>query len=318
MTTIAVRISSKQRETDEIAVFELVSADGAALPEFSPGAHIDVHVAGLVRQYSLCNGPQDSDRYLIAVKREPQSRGGSRAMHELQAGDRLEISAPRNHFPLDPAPGPKLFLAAGIGITPLLSMTRHLLARGLPFELQVFTRSREHTAFRELLAGAEFRGQASFHYGLDAEALRAHLQALLCRRAEGAQLYLCGPRPFMDLVVATAAALSWPSEAVHLEYFSADPGLEDAPRRAFRVKLARSGASYDVPEDKSIVQALAEQGVDIATACEQGICGTCLTGVVDGTPDHRDSFLSDEEKRAGKQIMPCVSRAKSPLLVLDL
>ncbi|HUW37678.1 MAG TPA: PDR/VanB family oxidoreductase [Rhodocyclaceae bacterium] len=318
MNTFAVKINRKERETDEIASFELVSADGGALPEFTPGAHIDVHVAGLIRQYSLCNGPGDRDRYLIAVKREPESRGGSRAMHErLTAGDVIEIGAPRNNFPLDQTPAPKLLLAAGIGVTPLLSMARHLLARGTPFELRYYTRSAEHTAFRDLLAGPEFKDRASVHYGLDPEALRAHLQGLLARRSDGAQLYLCGPRPFMDLVVATAAA-SWPPAAVHLEYFAADPQQAAGGELAFKVRLARSGASYDIPEGKTIVAALAAQGVDIPTACEQGICGTCLTGVLEGTPDHRDAFLSDEEKRVGKQILPCVSRAKSPLLVLDL
>jgi len=318
MNTFAVRINRKQRETDEIASFELVSADGSALPEFTPGGYIDVHVAGLIRQYSLCNGPEDKGSYLIAVKREPESRGGSRAMYErLKAGDVIEISAPRNNFPLDQGTGRKLLLAAGIGVTPMLSMARHLLARGGPFELQYFTRSIEHTAFHDLLSGAEFSDQVSFHYGLDAEALRVHLQALLSCRPDGAQLYLCGPRPFMDLVVATAA-VNWPAEAVHLEYFAADPRLEAAPQQAFRVKLARSGASYDIPAGKSIVQALAAHGVEIPTACEQGICGTCLTGVLEGTPDHRDAFLSEAEKHACDQILPCVSRAKSPLLVLDL
>ncbi|OIR07194.1 phthalate dioxygenase reductase [mine drainage metagenome] len=318
MNTLAVRIARIARETDEIASFELVSADGSALPEFTPGAHIDVHVAGLIRQYSLCNAPEDSSRYLIAVKREPESRGGSRAMHErLRAGDVLEIGAPRNNFPLDQTTGSKLLLAAGIGVTPLLSMARQLLGRGTAFELHYFTRSAEHTAFRDLLAGPGFKERTSLHYGLDPEALREYLRGLLAHRSAGAQLYLCGPRPFMDLVVATAA-MGWPPEAVHLEYFAAAPQPDAVSERAFTVRLARSGASYVIPEDKTIVAALAAQGVDIPTSCEQGICGTCLTGVIEGIPDHRDAFLSDEEKRAGKQILPCVSRAKSPLLVLDL
>jgi vanillate O-demethylase ferredoxin subunit len=239
-------------------------------------------------------------------------------MHErVKEGDTLRISAPRNNFALVPDANYHLLLAGGIGITPLLSMTRHLLATGASFELQYFSRSIQHTAFHKLLSSPEFKGRVVFHYALEPDAVRAYLRKLLWRHPPGAHLYLCGPRPFMDLVETTAAP-TWAPEAVHLEYFAADPASLSGPRENFKVRLARSGGDYVVPADKSIVHALSEQGVHIETSCEQGVCGTCLTGLLEGTADHRDVFLSDEERSAGDKIMPCVSRSRSEVLVLDL
>jgi vanillate O-demethylase ferredoxin subunit len=315
--TLSVRIAQIKRETAEIASFALVAHDGASLPPYTSGAHIDVHLApGLTRQYSLCEAPGASGRYLIAVKREANSRGGSRAMHELKEGQPLEISAPRNNFPLASA-SHHVLLAGGIGVTPLLSMAQHLQRLGESFELQYFTRSVEHTAFHDRLSAPELRAHVAFHYALDPERLRAYLRQLLWHRRDGAHLYLCGPRPFMDLVEATAAP-TWPPEAVHLEYFSADPSALSGTREAFDIVLASSGARYTVPADQTIIQVLSEHGTEVPTSCEQGVCGTCLTGVLDGEPDHRDVFLTDEEKRECDRMLPCVSRARSPRLTLDL
>ena len=319
MVDLTVRIARVRDEALEIQSFELVRADGGALPPFTPGSHIDVHIGrGLVRQYSLCNRPDQTGSYLIAVKKEPESRGGSRAMHErMKEGSELAISNPRSNFALVAGAGRHLLVAGGIGITPLLSMARHLLAAGASFELQYFSRSIQHAAFHDLLSAPEFRGKVAFHYALEPEAVRAYLRKLLWRRTDGSHLYLCGPRPFMDLVETTAAA-TWPPDAVHLEYFTADPASLAGPRDTFKVRLARAGGEYAVPADQSIVQALAANGVIVETSCEQGVCGTCLTGVLQGTPDHRDVFLTDAEKKAGDKIMPCVSRAMSDTLVLDL
>ena len=319
MSEVAVVVRRIRQEALDIKSFELTAAAGGALPAFSPGSHIDVAVEpGLVRQYSLTNGPLDTSGYFIAVKQEPQSRGGSRAMHErVKEGDRLTISAPRNNFALEPAASHHLLLAGGIGITPLLSMARSLQEFGASFELQYFSRSIPHTAFHDALAAPRYRGKAAFHYALEPEAVRAYLRKLLWHRREGAHLYLCGPRAFMDLVEQTAAP-TWPPEAVHLEYFSADPASLAGPRETFRVRLARSGGEYEIPAGQTIVQALAAQGFQIVTSCEQGVCGTCLTGLLEGTPEHRDVFLTDQERQAGDKIMPCVSRAKGDILVLDL
>ena len=239
-------------------------------------------------------------------------------MHEsVRPGDVLEISAPKNNFALDDGSGPCLLVAGGIGITPLLSMAKHLRAAGREFELLYFSRSIAQTAFHGLLSGAAFGARISFHYALEPDAVRAYLRRKLWQRPEGGQLYLCGPRPFMDLVEQTAAA-TWPPQSVHLEYFAADPQASAGPRAGFVVRLARSGICCDVAPEQTVVDALAARGITVETSCEQGVCGTCLTGVLGGTPDHRDVFLTDEEKQAGDKFCPCVSRARTAELVLDL
>ncbi|HEX9396464.1 MAG TPA: PDR/VanB family oxidoreductase [Burkholderiales bacterium] len=314
-----VRVAQIQREATDILSFELAPSDGRPLPPYAPGAHIDVHLApDLIRQYSLCDAPDSSDKYRIAVKREEKSRGGSRAMHEtVQIGAKLEIGEPRNNFPLAASASRHLLVAGGIGVTPLLSMAQHLWRRQTPFELQYFTRSREHAAFHTLLSSAELRDKVRFHYGYEAEQVRDCLHNLLRRQPDGTHLYVCGPRPFMDLVESTATP-ALPRGSVHLEYFSADPASLSGPREAFEIAVASTGSCYRVPADKSIVQVLAENGIDIPVSCEQGVCGTCLTGVVDGVPDHRDVFLTDEERRAGKRMLLCVSRARTPRITLAL
>ena len=318
--TIDVRINKVHDEATDIKCFELVSANGTPLPSFTPGSHINVHVdEGLVRQYSLCNDPGESGRYLIAVKHAADSRGGSRAMHEgVAEGDVMSIGIPKNHFPLDRSAEHHVLLASGIGITPLICMARHLLSRGASFELHSFTRSIEHTAFHGELSEPKFRGKVSFHYAVEPDRLHDTLKHLLWRRPENAHLYLCGSKRFMSLVEDVAAA-HWPPEAIHAEYFGADPMAGAGVRKPFEITLARSGGTYTVPASKSIINVLREEAIcGITTSCEQGVCGTCLTGVLAGIPDHRDAFLSEAERSAGQKMLPCVSRAKSERLVLDL
>lgn len=315
---LAVRLAAIREEALDIRSFELVPVVGNALLAYTAGSHIDVHLApGLTRQYSLCGLPGTSDRYLIAVKREPASRGGSAAMHALKVGDELQIGAPRNNFPIHADASHHLLIAGGIGVTPLLSMAQELLRCSGSFALQYFSRSAEYTAFRDLLSQPGLRERVSFHYALDAERVRTYLRRLLWERAPDAHLYLCGPRPFMDLVESLAAP-TWPPDAVHLEYFVADPSALAGPRESFEVAVASSGARYLVPSDKTIVQVLAENGIAVPVSCEQGVCGTCLTGVIDGVPDHRDIVLTDEEKRRCDRMLLCVSRAHSSSITLDL
>jgi vanillate O-demethylase ferredoxin subunit len=314
-----VRVAAIQDETEEIKSFRLAPVSGKPLPPFTPGAHISVQVRdGVTRQYSLCNAPNDTTAYHIAVKREPESRGGSRALHErVTEGDVLAIAPPRNHFPLARGAKHHVLLAGGIGITPLLSMVHHLQEAGASFELKYFTRSIRHTAFHEVLSNPELSGKVDFHYALDPESLRKYLHKLLQHRPDGAHLYACGPRPFMNLVEEIASA-SWPDEAVHMEFFSADPLASSGPRAPFEIKLARTQAVYQVPAEKTILEVLAEHGIPITTSCGQGVCGTCITGVLEGEPDHRDAFLSEKERKACDKMMLCVSRAKSERLTLDL
>ena len=316
---LKAKVVAIRDEAIDIKSFEFASASGEPLPPFMPGSHIDVHVApGLVRQYSLCNGPCDTDQYRIAVKREADSRGGSSHLHEaLRVGDAIEIGEPRNNFGLKPRRGPVMLVGGGIGVTPLLSMALHLLDEGAEFSLHCFTRSIAHTAFHALLSERRFLGKVDFHYATEPDAVRAYLRRLLWHRPENAELYLCGPRPFMDLVESTAAA-TWPPESVHLEYFQADSAALSGPRETFTIRLARSGGEHVVGPDQTIAGVLRDAGVAIETSCEQGVCGTCLTGVLSGVPDHRDVFLTDEERAAGDKIMCCVSRARSEVLELDL
>lgn len=318
MEKLSVLVRAIAQETEDIKSFVLASVTGGELPYYTPGAHIDVHMGpGLIRQYSLCGSQDDRSRYIIGVKREPQSRGGSERMHgQVRVGDRLEISPPRNNFTLDETAEHTLLLAGGIGITPLIAMADRLLLLGRSFDLHYFGRSAAHAAFLARLSRPEFAGKVHMHYALNVDAVRDRLDDLLRMYVPHSHLYLCGPKPFMDMIEAVAAQ-SWPAEAVHLEYFSADPAALARPRDSFEVRLARSGGSYLVPEDKSIMEVLQDNGIDVDYSCEQGVCGTCVTNVLEGEPDHRDLFLTPADRSANTKMCLCVSRAKSPVLVLD-
>ncbi len=316
MSDIQVKVLARREEAEGIFSYELARADGAPLPAFSAGSHIDVHVpGGIVRQYSLCNDDQETHRYRIAVLRDPASRGGSVAMHEkVKEGDSLTISAPRNHFPLVAEPF-SLLLAGGIGITPLLCMAQRLAATGHDFRLHYCTRSLSRTAFRESVAA--FGDRARLHLDDGDAGQKLDLPAALAAAPAGTRLYVCGPAGFIDFVVNTAKASGWPADRIHLEYFGAAP-QDTSGDGSFEVRLASTGKTYTIPADKTVVAALQEQGVEVLVSCEQGVCGTCLTRVLEGECDHRDMYLTDEEKARNDQFLPCCSRAKSPLLVLDL
>ena len=317
-SSLEVRVARKAVEALDICTFELVAADGRPLPAFSAGSHVDVQVAGLTRQYSLANDPTESHRYLIGVLRDAASRGGSAAMHDLvREGDTLVISAPKNHFPLAHDAGRHLLLAGGIGITPILCMAERLAVTGADFELHYCTRSRERTAFYGRIRASGFAARAQFHFDDGDAAQKLDIAKLLATPQPGTHVYVCGPKGFMDAVLGTARERGWPEAQLHYEFFGADvaPAAGDT---AFEVQLASSGRVVVVPKDRSVVQALAAAGVEVQTSCEQGVCGTCLTRVLDGVPDHRDLYLTPEEQAAGDQFTPCCSRARSARLVLDL
>ncbi|MFY3386134.1 PDR/VanB family oxidoreductase [Paracidovorax sp. MALMAid1276] len=316
--TLRVRVVKKQAEAEGIASFELARVDGAALPPFSAGSHIDVHLpGGLVRQYSLCNASQESHRYRIAVLRDAASRGGSVAMHDqMHEGDDITISTPRNHFVLHPAQRTVL-LAGGIGVTPLLCMADRLVATGADFALHYCTRSAERTAFAAEIAASAMAPHVHFHVDTGAPEQRLDLAAVLAAPGADKRLYVCGPAGFIDHVVVSAKAMGWAPDRIHLEYFGA-PAQDTAGDQGFEVRIASSGKVYPIAADESVVEALRREGIDILTSCEQGVCGTCLTRVLEGEVDHRDMYLTDEEKASNEQFMPCCSRARSKLLVLDL
>lgn len=316
--TLQVRIAHREAEADGIVRFELVSASGMPLPAFTAGAHIDVMLGeGLIRQYSLCGHPADRNRYQLGVLLDPASRGGSRAMHALGEGAALTISAPRNHFELAAGASRHLLLAGGIGVTPLLCMAEQLAADGADFTLHYCTRSLDRTAFRTRIATADWAARAQVHVD-DGEASQTFdMKGVLAPPEPGTHLYVCGPKGFMDAVLATARAQGWPEDRIHYEFFAGAVVTTEADAD-FEVKLAKSGRVIPVRREQTVVQALAAAGVDLPVSCEQGVCGTCLTRVVDGTPDHRDMYMTPAEQAKNDCFTPCCSRSLSPLLVIDL
>lgn len=317
--TLQVRVAAKHSVATDIATFDLVDVEGRALPPFSAGSHIDVHVTDqLVRQYSLCNDSSENHRYLIGVLHDGKSRGGSAAMHErLKVGDVVRISEPKNHFPLANGAKRSVLMAGGIGITPILCMAERLAASDADFELHYCTRSRDRTAFRDRIASSSFATQVKFHFDDGEATQRLDLAATLASPQPGVHLYVCGPKGFMDAALAAARDAGWPSDRLHYEFFSAEvaPSASD---ESFEVKLASSGRVVLVAKDQTVIQALAAAGVDIPTSCEQGVCGTCLTRVIDGIPDHKDLFMAPEEQALNDQFTPCCSRSKTRQLVLDI
>jgi len=317
MSKLNVKIARKVVEADGIASFEFISVEGAVLPPFSAGSHVDVHLpGGLIRQYSLCNDPSEQHRYQIAVLREPQSRGGSAAMHALKEGDTLQISMPRNHFSLVPAQH-TLLLAGGIGVTPLLSMAERLTHLEADFALHYCTRSSERTAFRDRIAASAFARRAHIHLDSGHPEQRLDMAATLGPARADVHVYICGPSGFIDYALTTARARGWPAAQLHVEYFAGATATAD-PVESFEVKAASSGKCFTVPAGKSVAEVLIANGIDLQLSCEQGVCGTCILRVLEGMPDHRDLILSDEEKAANDQFTPCCSRSLSPLLVLDI
>lgn len=316
---LTVQVARIVREAEDIASFELVPPQGDALPGFDAGAHIDVHIQpGLVRQYSLCNRPGETHRYQIAVLRDPASRGGSVAMHErIAEGDLIRIGSPRNLFPL--AKGQRhLLLAGGIGITPLLAMAETLALRGADFELHYCARSEARTAFRSRLQACAYASRVHFHFDDGAPSQKLDLAALAGAPAGGTHVHVCGPNGFIDHILATFREHGWSEANLHVERFASAAAAADATDGAFEVELASSGQCLHIPAGTSVAHVLHAHGIDLPVACEQGICGTCLTRVLDGVPDHRDQYLTADEQAANDQFTPCCSRAHSARLVLDL
>lgn len=312
---IRVTIAAKTVVADGIVSLDLRPLRGV-LPAFQPGAHIDVALPnGLVRQYSLVNGPGETDRYIIGVKREPQSAGGSLTIHDtLKEGDLLAISEPRNNFTLRRDAEETIFLAGGIGVTPLLAMAAAMAVDDQDFRLHYFAAGQGHLAFPDRLAALGPRVQP--HLGLDPAGTMAALAGILSRPGPARQVYVCGPGPMLDAARTIAAEQGWPESAVHFEYFRNTHEIDDSS--SFDIALARSAVTLRVPAGKSILQVLRENGIAVPSSCGQGACGTCRVKVLEGIPDHQDVYLNNAEKAANDRIMTCVSRAKSDRLILDL
>jgi ferredoxin-NADP reductase len=310
-----LRVRSIAYLAEAINGYELVDPRGRDLPRFAPGAHIAVRAGGFLRRYSLWNDAAERRRYCIAVLREDAGRGGSRHLHEeVKVGDILEVSPPRNDFALDPAAERHLLIAGGIGVAPIMSMVTELRRRGAEFEVHYCTRSPGRTAFRRDLAPLAAEGWLRLHHDGGDPACGLDIAALLRAPRPGTHLYYCGPAPFMT--AAAQAAQHWPAGTAHFEYFTGVPEPAAAEDRLFRVELAKSGGEYEVPFGQTIAEVLQRNGIPVRTSCELGYCGTCMTRYLAGEPDHRDQVL--EENGRQRYILICCSRAKSPVLVLDL
>jgi len=314
---LVVRIAEIVEETRDIRTLRLERLDGAPFTPFAAGAHIDVvGPTGVLRQYSLASAPYENDSILIAVKREPDSRGGSSALHEVAVGDHLKIGRPRNLVAIAEGADRHVLLAGGVGVTPLLAMAYDLYRRSAPFELHYFARSREETAFRELLEErAEFRDRVRLHLGLTIAEQEQVLRDIAGTLTADSHGYTCGPAPFMEQVAAVLGERI-AADHVHIEHFAAAE-VDATGDTAFTVELD-TGESFEVPADRSILAVLEDNGIEVFKSCEEGICGSCVSGVLEGVPDHRDNCLSVADKAGGTQMALCVSRALTDKLVIEL
>ncbi|NMO04563.1 oxidoreductase [Gordonia sp. TBRC 11910] len=311
-TEFDLRISALDRVSDGVLSIELTPLDDSALPAWTPGAHVDLILGpDLVRQYSLSGDPADHGRWRVAVLLTPDSRGGSRAVHEnLTVGDTIRVRGPRNHFVLAAAPSYE-FVAGGIGITPILPMIAEAQAAGASWRLHYGGRTRASMAFTDELA------QYGDKVTLVPQDESGHLdlQAILGTPAADTLVYCCGPTPLLDAIESTCE--TWPSGALHTERFAAQE-VDTSGDSEFTVVFAQSGIEAKVPADKSVFTVARENDLSVLGSCLAGICGTCETDVLDGEVDHRDSVLDEDERAANETMMICVSRCRGPRLVLDI
>ena len=311
-TTLTARLKRITWEAEGVLSLDFVDPDGGVLPAFEPGAHVDLHLPdGSIRQYSLCSDPADRHLYRVGV-REVEGGRVSRVIHrDLRPGALMQLGAPRNNFPFVEA-SEYLFVAGGIGITPLLPMMRSAASAGIPWTLLFCTRRSMDAPF---LAEAVALGGTVVLHASD-NGTRLDVAARLREAPPGAVLYCCGPAGLM--IAVEEATAGWPEGAVRFEWFAARERPADEVSDGFQVVCARSGVTLTVPADQSILQVLQNAGIDVAYSCEQGVCGTCEVAILEGEADHRDSILSVNEQAANKSMMTCVSRARSDRLVLDV
>lgn len=311
-----VVITARTDVADHVVALDLAKPDGASLPSWLPGAHIDLLLGnGLVRQYSLCGDPDEADVWRIGVLLDPRSRGGSRFVHDyLIAGCTVRVRGPRNHFPLIDSPS-YLFIAGGIGITPMMPMIRAAQQSGSDWRLIYLGRSSSTMAFASELAAAY--GDRVLLWPDDVHGI-FDLGSALAQPLADTLVYCCGPEPLLAAVETHFA--QWPPGSLHLERFAAKPPTQPSADAldTFDVVCRRSGVTVEVPAESSILEALEDADIPIMSSCLEGVCGTCEASVVEGIPDHRDSMLTEAERTAGNVILTCVSRSRSQTLVLDL
>lgn len=311
--TQSLVITAIRDETDRIRVFDLAAAEGGDLPRYTAGAHLTFDLGDLgTRSYSLIDWPDEDDpaRYTIAVQREDEGDGGSKAMHALQVGDSITVDGPKNDFELRDHDGPALLLAGGIGVTPMISMATALKAADRPYRFIFAARSADVMGFGEPIAN---QFDATLKYD---ESDPLDLPALMADLEPGTHLYICGPKGMIDAARREAVKADLPEDRIHIELFTSAADADGDT--AFEVEIQDSGEVFTIPPGKTIIEVLEEAGMDLMYDCQRGDCGICQTDVISGEPDHRDVVLSDAEKASNKVMQICVSRAKSDRLVLDL
>lgn len=310
-----VTVAKRSDAATDIIGLELTSTDGSPLPAYAAGAHVDIYVkSGLIRQYSLTGDPADRSKYRIGVLLDPKSRGGSTAIHtDFKEGQQIRIGRPRNNFPLAEAVSHTILFAGGIGVTPMLNMAYALEAAGASWEMHYCGRTADRLAFTDEME--RFGDKVQLHLDSGPAGQKLDIETVLATPASNRHLYVCGPNGFMDFIVNSAAAKGWDTNAVHLERFGAEVNTDGAP---FTVVAQKSGVTFEVHPGETIAQKLEENGIAVQVSCQSGVCGTCLTRVIEGMPDHRDLVQTDLEKASAAQITVCCSRSRTKRLVIDV
>jgi vanillate monooxygenase ferredoxin subunit len=314
----SVVVAKKTIEAHNMASFELVPADGGELPAFTAGSHVDVTLpGGTVRQYSLANSPSERHRYLIGVWKDANSRGGSVALHEqINEGDTLTISEPRNRFEVPKDTKRAILIARGIGVTPLLSIADDLKRKNIPFELHYVFALMSPDSFKPMIEASEFAENTKYYLESTEAGQLFNAAAILSDQPEDTQLFICGADWWRETITKVAGQKGFSEDRIHVESFTgklAPPKLD----KVFEVKIASTGVVIKIPGDKTVTETLEAKGIKIPTSCEQGACGTCKVKVLEGEVDHRDKRLKDPERAEG-YFLACVSRSKGGQLVLDL
>jgi ferredoxin-NADP reductase len=313
---IKTRVIARDQQGQDIVVISLASVNSEPLPAFDAGAHIDLHLGGgIIRQYSLCGSPRERHTYRLGILKTSSSRGGAIAAHALAIGDEIEISQPRNLFPLVDSASHSILIGGGIGITPMLAMADVLQYQKKSFELHYCGRSSNRAAFTGELANASWNENVHFHFQDIAPHQKIPLASILAAAPIDSHIFVCGPEGFMDWVFAIARESGLSEQQLHKEYFNKET---ETSGNTFTVYIENLDIEVQVKEDQTITQALADAGVRVKVSCQQGVCGTCLANVIAGTPDHRDSYLTTDEKAENDQIILCCSRAISSELRIEV
>lgn len=315
---LEVQVIEKRLRSKNVVSVDLQATHGAKLPEFEAGAHIDLHLQnGLVRQYSLFHSPSQHDCYRIAVQLAEDSRGGSDWVHrQLQVGDIISISEPKNIFRLEQLADQHILFAGGIGITPLLSMAEVLNETNQNFQLHYSAKSKAQAAFINEISASNWADHAQFYFS--DQGTRVNAGDIFAGLNPQTHVYVCGPERYIDYIMESAYKAGWPDSQVHREFFQVSINTDNSENSAFELHLSLSGLTIDVPADSTVLEALTNAGIDVPFSCEQGVCGTCVTPVLDGVPEHRDQYLTNEEKACNREFLPCCSRAKTPSLTIEI